>query len=60
MAVTSDPPDGLRISTTIVDPLDSRNTGVGMGGVYQGLGGAKPPHGDRTMEKYLLVIENNK
>jgi len=30
-----------------------------MGGVYQGLGGAKPPHGDRTMEKYFLVIANN-
>ena len=29
-----------------------------MGGVYQGLG-AKPPHGARTMEKYLLVIANN-
>src|SRR6218665_2069289 len=25
-----------------------------------GATGAKPPHGDRTMEKYLLVIENNK
>jgi len=30
-----------------------------MGGVYQGLGGAKPPHGARSMEKYLLLIANN-
>jgi len=30
-----------------------------MGGVYQGIGGAKPPmHGNRTMEKYLLVGPN--
>ena len=31
---------------------------MGMGGVYQGLGGLSP-HGARTMEKYLLVIANN-
>jgi len=43
-----------------LDPNTLRVLSPGMGGVYQGLGRAKPTHGDRTMEKYLLVIENNK